>query len=129
MIDLARTGRSIRAKVETVAGHVDPATRRRRVYLSPVGAAPEWLTPGMFVEARLGEPHGQLLLPTEAVLIKEGARRVVYIQKQDGRLYPRDVLVSSAIGGRVHVLKGVEPGDRVVTKGALLVDGRSEQLL
>jgi cobalt-zinc-cadmium efflux system membrane fusion protein len=83
----------------------------------------------MFVEARLGQPQGQLLLPAEAVLIKEGDRRVVYIQKDDGRFYPRDVLVNSALGGRVQVLKGLEPGERVVTKGALLVDGRSEQLL
>jgi hypothetical protein len=38
-------------------------------------------------------------------------------------------LVSASFAGRVRVLKGVEAGERVVVKGALLVDGRSEQLL
>jgi hypothetical protein len=29
----------------------------------------------------------------------------------------------------VHVLKGLEPGERVVMRGALLVDREAEQLL
>jgi hypothetical protein len=31
--------------------------------------------------------------------------------------------------GRVRVLKGVQPGERVIMRGALLVDREAEQLL
>ncbi len=129
LLDAPRLGKNARAKVESITGVIDPTTRRRRVYLTPEGKAPGWLTPGMYVEARLSESSDQLLLPAEAVLIKEGEHRVVYVQKDDGKFYPREVLVNPSFAGRVRVLKGLEPGEKVVMKGALLVDGRSEQLL
>ena len=129
MVESLRGGRSAEAKVEVLTAQVDPATRRRRVYLAPVGDGLQWLTPGLLVEVRLSEPQDQLVLPVEAVLIKDGERRIVYVQAADGRLHPREVLVNPAAGGRVRVLKGLSPGERVVVKGALLVDGRSEQLL
>jgi cobalt-zinc-cadmium efflux system membrane fusion protein len=129
MIELPRTAKTINAKVETVGARVDPVTRRRTVYLAPQEDSAKLLTPGMLVDARLADSADQPLLPTEAVLIKEGERRIVYVQNADGKLYPRDVLVSSASEGRVRVLQGLSLGERVVVKGALLVDARSEQLL
>jgi len=129
LVETLRGGRSTQAKVEVLTRHMDPATRRRRVYLAPVGEGLQWLTPGLPIDVRLSEPQDQLVLPVEAVLIKDGERRVVYVQAPDGRLHLREVLVNPAAGGRVRVLKGLSPGERVVTKGALLVDGRSEQLL
>jgi cobalt-zinc-cadmium efflux system membrane fusion protein len=129
IIELARTAKTISARVETVGAQVDPVTRRRHVYLAPQSESAKLLTPGMLVDARLAESVEEPLLPVEAVLIKEGDRRVVYVQAGDGKLYPRDVLVSSASEGRVRVLQGLVMGERVVIKGALLVDSRSEQLL
>jgi cobalt-zinc-cadmium efflux system membrane fusion protein len=128
-VESLRGGRSATAKVEVLTAQIDPATRRRRVYLAPDRECMAWLTPGLPVEVRLPEPPDQLVLPAEAVLIKGVDRRIVYVQGTDGRLRSRDVLVSNASGGWVRVLKGLEPGERVVVKGALLVDGRSEQLL
>ena len=129
IIEVPHRSRPIGVSVETVAAHVDPLTRRRRIYLMPDNDPGHWLSPGMLVEARLAEPRNQLLLPVEAVLIKEGDRRFVYVQGSDGRLHRREVRVNSACGGHVHVVQGLSPGERVVVKGALLVDGRSEQLL
>ena len=129
VVESLRGGRSTEATVEALTAQVDPATRRRRVYLAPGGEGLQWLTPGLLVEVRLSEPQDQLVLPVEAVLIKEGERRIVYVQATDGRLHLREVVVNTAAGGRVRVLKGLSPGERVVVKGALLVDGRSEQLL
>ena len=69
-----RAGRSTFATVETLAAQVDPGTRRRRVFLNPCGDTVQWLTPGILVETCLAEPDEQLVLPVEAVLIKEGER-------------------------------------------------------
>ena len=129
IIELPRTAKTIDAKVETVGAQVDPVTRRRHVYLTPERESTKLLTPGMLVDARLAEPSDQVLLPVEAVLIKEGEHRIVYVQSPDGKLHPRDVLVNSPADGRVRVLQGLSIGERVVVKGALLVDARSEQLL
>jgi cobalt-zinc-cadmium efflux system membrane fusion protein len=129
VIESLRTGQSAEGKVEVLTAHVDPTTRRRRLYLSPTGERGAWLTPGLPVEVRLAEPPDQLVLPVEAVLIKDGERRIVYVQESDGRLHPRQIHVHPATGGRVRVVNGLTPGERVVVKGALLVDGRSEQLL
>lgn len=129
LVELPRTTRTINAKVERVGAQVDPVTRRRHVYMMPQGEIAKALTPGMLVDARLADSNDKPLLPVEAVLIKEGERHIVYVQSGDGKLYPRDVLVSSAADGLVRVLQGVSAGERVVVKGALLVDSRSEQLL
>jgi cobalt-zinc-cadmium efflux system membrane fusion protein len=128
-IELPHTTKTINAKVETVGAQVDPVTRRRQVFLSPDDESTKLLTPGMLVDARLAEPNTDLLLPVEAVLIKEGDRRIVYVQTPDGKLRARDVLVATPSEGRVRVLQGISIGDRVVMKGALLVDGQAEQLL
>ncbi len=64
-----------------------------------------------------------------AVLLKEGGKRVVYVEQSDGRLVAREIEAGDERGGRVRVLKGLEPGERVVMKGALLVDREAEQLL
>lgn len=128
VVELPRGGKTIKAKVETVSAQIDPVTRRRHVYLTPECEEGKTLTPGMLVEARLAEQGNQILLPVEAVLIK-GDRRIVYVQAADGKLHARDVVVMTPAGGRVRVLKGLAMGERVLVKGALLVDGRSEQLL
>src|SRR5262249_40992112 len=122
-------GCSVEATVELLTGQLDAATRRRRVYLKLPDENLPWLALGLPVEVRLSEPRDQLTLPVQAVLIKEGKRRIVYVQSADGRLRAREVVVSPASSGRVRVLEGISPGERVVVKGALLVDGRSEQLL
>ncbi|HSB21792.1 MAG TPA: efflux transporter periplasmic adaptor subunit, partial [Burkholderiaceae bacterium] len=64
-----------------------------------------------------------------AVLLKDGGRRVVYVEGQDGRFSARQVETGEEREGRVHVLKGLVPGERVVMRGALLVDREAEQLL
>jgi cobalt-zinc-cadmium efflux system membrane fusion protein len=128
-VESLRGGNCVEATIEVLTTHLDSVTRRRRVYLKPVTESLPWLALGLPVEVRLSEPADQIVLPTQAVLIKEGKRRIVYVQSADGKLHAREVAVSAASQGRVRVLNGISLGERVVVKGALLVDGRSEQLL
>jgi multidrug efflux pump subunit AcrA (membrane-fusion protein) len=64
-----------------------------------------------------------------AVLLKEGGKRIVYVESEPGRFLPREVEVTDERGGKVRVLKGLQPGERAVMRGALLVDREAEQLL
>jgi cobalt-zinc-cadmium efflux system membrane fusion protein len=86
---------------------------------------------GMFARAAIKAPAGQqsIVLPTEAVLVKDGKTYVVYVKIGDDLYAPRNVDVGPSVDGKVEVTSGLKLGDMVITKGALLVDNASEQLL
>jgi len=118
------------AKIVGVAPRSDVDTRRTPVYVE-LEQAPDDLRAGLLVRVNvaLEGGEGELWLPVTAVLVKEGSRRVVYVEERGGRFVARPIEAGEERGGRVRVLTGLQPGDRVVTKGALLVDREAEQLL
>ena len=120
--------RQIPAVIDGFGSGIDPDTRRLPVYVALQGDL-TGCAPGMFVEIELVAAARTLTLPVTAVLIKDGRRRVVYVQQRDGRFEVRDVRIGTTSGGRVSILDGLQPGERVVVKGALLLDGEAEQLL
>ena len=69
-----------------------------------------------------------LSLPTEAVLVK-GKDTVVYVEKSPNTFERRAVAVAAPFNGRVRILSGIAAGEKVVVKGALLLDGSAEQVL
>lgn len=119
----------IAAKVENFSPRVDPETRRAQVYLD-LGRQIEGLRAGMLAEIalRVGIEQG-VSVPVSAVLIKDGKRRVVYIERPDGAFEVRDVETGQNRDGRVVILKGLTAGEKVVVRGALLLDTQAEQLL
>lgn len=87
------------------------------------------LRPGMYGRAEIAiATQGSLTLPAEAVLVK-GKDTVVYVEQSPTRFVRRSVVVTQPAGGRVRVLSGLDAGERVVTRGALLLDGAANQLL
>ena len=73
--------------------------------------------------------EGGISVPVTAVLIKDGKRRVVYMARPDGTFQAREVRTGRNRDGRVVILQGLADGDRVVVRGALLLDTQAEQLL
>lgn len=57
----------------------------------------------------------------ESALIDDGGRPVVFVQVAGESFARRAVRIGSREGGYVHVLEGVSPGERVVTRGAYQV--------
>ena len=88
------------------------------------------LRPGMYGRAAIdvAADSGKLTLPTEAVLVK-GKDTIVYLEKNLTTFERRTVVVGQPVAGRVPVISGLRPGDRVVVRGALLLDGAADQLL
>jgi RND family efflux transporter MFP subunit len=104
-----------------VGGVLDPATRTvevryeldNREHRLPVGR-------GVHLRLLLGQAEERPAVPESAV-VDDGGRLVVFVQ-QGGELFQRrPVQLGSSAGGYVHVLRGVENGERVVSSGAYLI--------
>jgi cobalt-zinc-cadmium efflux system membrane fusion protein len=116
-------------RVAAVGARLSSTLRAAPVYIA-LDDPSVTLRAGMYARATIeSESPSGVLLPTSAVLIKGGKRTVVYVDEGGHSFAPRDVTVGNTIDGRVHVLAGVVPGDRVVVRGALLLDGAADQLL
>jgi cobalt-zinc-cadmium efflux system membrane fusion protein len=116
-------------RIAGIAPRSDAETRRTPFYIE-LDNAPDELRAGLLVRVAVFAPsaEGELWLPVTAVLLKDGSKRIVYVE-DNGRFVAREVDVGDERAGRVRVLKGLKSGERVVMKGALLVDREAEQLL
>ena len=120
-----------RGALETLAGIgtvVSDALRTAPVRLALV-SSPTALRPGTFGRARIRTAVHGTTLPSEAVLVKGGTDTIDYVATGDDTFERRSVVVGRPLDGRVQVMSGLRPGDRVVVQGALLLDGSAEQLL
>jgi multidrug efflux pump subunit AcrA (membrane-fusion protein) len=59
-------------------------------------------------------------------VIRSGERNLVFITRGDGKFMPREVTLGMSLdNGMVRILKGVAPGETVVTSGQFLLDSES----
>lgn len=121
----AYPGREFNGRVEQILPQVDPATRTVRVRLifhNP-GVV---LKPGMYVNVEINIPLGkQLVIPASAVL-QAGSRAIAFIDHGEGNLEPRELQTGLQIDDSVVVLKGLRPGDHVVSSANFLVDSEAQ---
>ncbi len=107
--------------VDQVSAVVDPDRHTVPVRIkldNPEGL----LRPNAHVQVRLFDPSlAKVMLPSSAVM-SDGEHTFVYLENPTGVLKRRDVVVGSVSGGNVPVKSGLEPGERVVIKGVILVD-------
>jgi membrane fusion protein, heavy metal efflux system len=67
-----------------------------------------------------GDARQALSVPTSA-LIEDGGQRVVYLMRGGESFSRVPVKAGTRDGERVEIVEGLSPGDRVVTRGAMLV--------
>ncbi len=77
---------------------------------------------GMFARVRLtlDEPAETLLVPERAVGIDQG-QRFVYVVGADSKVEYRKVFTGQVFDGKLAILQGLKPQDRVVTEGVQLL--------
>lgn len=121
----AYPGREFNGHVDQILPQVDPTTRTVRVRLifrNP-GVV---LKPGMYVNVDINLPLGkQLVIPTSAVL-QSGSRAIAFIDHGEGNLEPREIQIGPQIGDSTVVLKGLQPGDHIVSSANFLVDSEAQ---
>jgi cobalt-zinc-cadmium efflux system membrane fusion protein len=133
-IELASRTEPIKGHVQSVGSALTGATRTAPVYISldEQVAASEGnsIRAGMFARAAIkGQPGETMFLPAEAVLVKDGKTFLVYVKTGDDTYVARQVKIGRSVGGQIAILAGLKAGEVVAIKGALLLDGASEQML
>ena len=120
----AYPGVSFPAAIAAVGDVVDPNTRTIKVR-AWVNNEAHKLKPEMFarLHIRVGDDTQFLTVPKEAVLGIDGGQYVLLVDAQ-GRYVKQPVKVGPASADRVRVLEGLSPGQRIVTKGAVLIKGQ-----
>jgi RND family efflux transporter MFP subunit len=118
-------GRIFQGRVDFIYPDVDMTTRTARARL--VFSNPHLtLTPGMFVNVSLEVNLGrQLAIPVSGVL-QSGLRQIVFVDRGNGYLEPRQVQLGPQANDEYIVLKGLQGGERVVTSGNFLIDSESQ---
>lgn len=130
VVELAALPEPVTGTVASIGAMLDTAVRRAPVYIEIDRKARAKLRAGMFARALVeaSEVEG-LTLPTEAVLIKDGDKTVVFVERTEGVFESREVGIGHAFQKRVEIVSGLRAGERVAVKGALLIDGAANQLL
>jgi membrane fusion protein, heavy metal efflux system len=115
---------SFPATVTIIGDVVDPASRTIKLH-ALVMNKDHRLKPEMFARLHIevGESSLLLTIPREAVLEEDG-KEFVYVVDDTNHYVRRDVKVNPISPDQVHVLEGLTSGQRIVTKGAVLVKGQ-----
>jgi cobalt-zinc-cadmium efflux system membrane fusion protein len=128
-VELPALAAKVDAKVDSLGPRIDADSRRAQIYLN-LARRIDGLQAGMLAQVALRVSNDSTIaLPLSAVLIRDGKRRVVYVEKGDGSFEARDVETGRNRDGQVVILKGLSAGDKVVVRGALLLDTQAELML
>ncbi len=123
----AYPGMEFPAKVTSVGDVVDPVTRTIKVRARVDNRAHK-LKPEMFARLQLdvGEASQFLTVPREAVLEVDG-KQFVYVVEGEHRYSKREVKIATISPDHTRVIEGLKQGERIVTKGAVLIKGQEVQ--
>ncbi|MBX3304877.1 MAG: efflux RND transporter periplasmic adaptor subunit [Nitrospira sp.] len=115
------------AQVTSVGDVVDPATRTIKVRARVDNQAHK-LKPEMFARLQLdvGDTRQFLTVPREAVLEVDG-KQFVYVVEGDRSYRKREVKIAAISPDQTRVVEGLKQGERIVTKGAVLIKGQAVQ--
>jgi membrane fusion protein, heavy metal efflux system len=119
---LADPKRTFRARVTYIAALVDSVTHRLPVR-AEIDNHDGALKPEMFANYRILTSDAALspAVPAAAV-VYEGDAAHVWVVKGDGLLELRAIRTGRSNDGLIEVLEGLQPGERIVTKGGLFID-------
>jgi len=117
-------GRRWRGPVTNVAPIVDERTRTVKVRVE-VDNRDGALKPDMYADVFLRVALGPGLALNESAVIDAGDRRLVFLDRGEGRYEPREVTLGLKAGDFFQVLSGLAEGDRVVTSANFLLDSES----
>src|SRR3990172_2519767 len=116
--------RPFTGRVSWISPVLDEKTRTTKVRLE--FSNPDFsLKPEMYANVEINVDTGKgLTIPNEAVL-DSGLRKVVFLDKGEGRFQPAEVRLGGEIDSYYEVLSGLSPGERILASASFLLDSES----
>jgi RND family efflux transporter MFP subunit len=121
----AYPGVNFDGRVDFIQPQIDPMTRTARVrceFNSPKGQ----LLPGMFAHVALDLPMGEQTVIPDTAVLRTGTHNVAFIDRGDGYLTPAQIELGQHVGDEFIVLKGLAPGQQIVSSANFLIDSESQ---
>jgi YHS domain-containing protein len=116
------------ATVAQVAPQFDAATRTLKVRLE-VDNPENILRPDMFVDVELLFSLPPAVAVSADAVLDSGTRKTVFVDLGEGRFEPRAVETGWRFDDEVEIVRGLAPGERIVTSGNFLIDSESRMKL
>ena len=111
---------TFRGRLDLISGALDPTTRTVRARGSVENPA-DLLKAELYVTVEIPDAVPQSLqVPSKAVFLRD-SQYYVFLETADGRYRRQPVQLGTEREGRVAVLDGLKPGQRLVTEGCLLL--------
>lgn len=109
-------------RVERIAPSVDPVTRRIQVRCSVDNAAAK-LRPEMYARVTLlADAHRIAMRVPNSALVTEGLYSFVFVEREVGVFEKRKVELTFQDREQSYVAAGLKPDERIVVRGALLLN-------
>lgn len=118
-------GKIFKGRVDVILPQVDMNTRTVRVRLVLPNPGLQ-LKPGMFVNVGLKSRTGRALTLPASAVFHSGTRTLVFLNRGEGNLEPREIELGPRVGEDYVVVKGVKQGDSIVTSANFLIDSESQ---
>jgi membrane fusion protein, copper/silver efflux system len=113
------------AKIDFIYPFLAEETRSAKVRFS-LPNPQMLLKPQMFTTVEIAVDLGKRLAVPDSAVLDSGKRQLVYVDKGDGYFEPRVIVTGLRADGMVEVLRGLKPGERVVSSAAFLIDSESK---
>ena len=127
-VTLPKENKTLWARVSDILPQFDPATRTFKVRLE-TDNADYTLRPDMFVDLEFPvNLPAAVTVPTDAI-IDTGLKKTVLVDRGNGFFEPREVAIGWRFGDRAEIVKGLEPGEKIVVSGNFLIDSESRMRL
>lgn len=118
----AYPGESFHASVRRIADSVDPTTRTVKVRAELQNAQGR-LLPQMFGRIRHVEGTRKMPAVPSSALLQGQSGSYLYVETTPGRFRQTPVQTGSRMGEFIGIASGLQPGDRIVTDGVMLLKG------
>ena len=117
-------GETFRGKIAYINPQMDNTTRTLKVRIQFPNPGFR-LKPDMYADVQIKIDYGRKVSVPEEAVLDSGMEQIVFVAKEGGAFEPRKVKIGAKVDGRIIILKGLEPGEKIVTSGNFLIDSES----
>jgi RND family efflux transporter MFP subunit len=121
----AYPGTNFDGRVDFVQPQIDPMTRTAKVRCE-FNNPKNQLLPGMFAHIALDLAMGEQTVIPDTAVLRTGTHNVAFIDRGDGYLTPAEIELGAHVGDEFTVLKGLAPGQQIVSSANFLIDSESQ---